>query len=326
MLLMNDNWGDTEANLCDIDGTQMQGSNLMNDPTLLDSWGQGLIEAPDIPRADSSGPFNSTMSGYIYEITAPRVNANRSHATMKTDEDIEPISLEGVLGFRNGDIQDGERREKSMRFASMQIERSDDYNDNDNIVADLKHPPPMKTRQFEMQEYGTGGLKSSQAVMTTRRASRRGPFPLPRRVDDEYVSHTVQKNEPSRIQPNSTQAPEQHVALSHEVPWVDEPQPEDVLYGRGGKANHHPGNKRYLDLKERMKARYRAVAKKEKAQVSQELVDAVRDWGGRFLKQEVKDGSWFVVPDAVARKKAGQALREDNTPESRKRKRDKYGK
>jgi len=90
-----------------------------------------------------------------------------------------------------------------------------------------------------------------------------------------------------------------------------EPTDNDVLFGRGGRSNHHPGNKRYHEEKLQIQPRYKAADRAATTAISLELVGAVRAWGGRFLKLEegTKD-RWYEVPKTVARKKASQALRE----------------
>jgi hypothetical protein len=100
---------------------------------------------------------------------------------------------------------------------------------------------------------------------------------------------------------------------------------EDVLLGRGGRSNHHAGNKRYLIEKEKIQPRYLAADKEAKTGISQELVDIVENWGGRFLKLDEETDKWYRVKNIVARKKASQTLREMNTEQYRANKRAKYG-
>jgi hypothetical protein len=102
--------------------------------------------------------------------------------------------------------------------------------------------------------------------------------------------------------------------------------PDDVLLGRGGRTNNHAGNKRYLTEKEEIQARYTAATKQDKTGISQELVDRVHAWGGRFLELDPSNNQWFQVTNIKARKKASQSLRELNTPEERAAKRARYGK
>jgi len=108
-----------------------------------------------------------------------------------------------------------------------------------------------------------------------------------------------------------------------EVKVYVEPTEVDVLMGRGGRSNHHPGNKRYREEVNNLHTWYLGIGDKdEKTDLSQCLVDYVHSYKGRFLESD-KVG-WFVVPNIVARRKASQALREDNDPEKRAQKRARF--
>lgn len=107
----------------------------------------------------------------------------------------------------------------------------------------------------------------------------------------------------------------------------------DILLGRGGKSNHHPGNKRYREEVENFRPLYASLATdEEKTSMSQALLDVIEQLGGRFLEEDkLKDANgkiqslgWYVVPNIVARRKASQALREDSDPEKRKAKRARF--
>jgi len=99
----------------------------------------------------------------------------------------------------------------------------------------------------------------------------------------------------------------------------------DVLFGRGGRSNHHPGNKAYRDIVTGKQDHYRSCDKNEKTKVAQGIVDHVNnEIRGRFLELDKDCQRWFLVPQVVARRKVGQALRENNTEEARAAKRAKY--
>lgn len=91
--------------------------------------------------------------------------------------------------------------------------------------------------------------------------------------------------------------------------YVD-PTDDDVLLGRGGRANNHPGNQKYLIETNRLKSEYVNASKESKTVISQRLVDIVSSWNGRFLKQDLANGQWYIVLNIAARKKASQALRD----------------
>jgi hypothetical protein len=93
--------------------------------------------------------------------------------------------------------------------------------------------------------------------------------------------------------------------------YLDEIQEWDVLCGRGGRSNHHPGNKRYRHVVSEMKLMYRGTeAKNLKTDLSKAIVEHVCLYGGRFIKKDESVGRYYVLTKAEARKKTSQALRE----------------
>ena len=110
-----------------------------------------------------------------------------------------------------------------------------------------------------------------------------------------------------------------------EVKHFVKPNENDVLLGRGGRSNHHAGNKRYREEVKNLRSWYLSnTDKDEKTRISQSLVDLVHAYEGRFLEEDKEVGGWYVVPNIVARRKASQALREDDDPDKRALKRARY--
>jgi hypothetical protein len=96
-------------------------------------------------------------------------------------------------------------------------------------------------------------------------------------------------------------------------------QPNDVLCGRGGETNHHPGNVQYRSLVKAYQKLYLLAKRRDKPKIAQCIVVSVRGAGGRFLKRIKKsaliptteDGpAWVDVGNTKAREKTSQALRE----------------
>ena len=88
----------------------------------------------------------------------------------------------------------------------------------------------------------------------------------------------------------------------------------DVLMGRGGTINAHPGNEQYRKFVERKKRVYlTARFKREKRLIAQSIVDEIRalDPPGRFLLKDARESIWRDVGDEKARDKTSQALREN---------------
>jgi len=102
-----------------------------------------------------------------------------------------------------------------------------------------------------------------------------------------------------------------------------EPTEKDVLMGRGGKSNHHPGNMRYRAEIARLQEHYKKTNDKdEKTNISERLVLGVQSYGGNFLEKD--ENGWYIIDIVVARRKVSQALREDKDPEKRRAKRQRF--
>jgi len=103
---------------------------------------------------------------------------------------------------------------------------------------------------------------------------------------------------------------------------IKDPMKNDVLSGRGGRINSHEGNVIFRGLVNQTKHLYlsKETRKLEKAAVADGIVLKIRRLNppGRFLKlHDGGSGSWLEIGDEKARKKAGQAMRE-NAEETRK--------
>merc|ERR1712157_173336 len=76
----------------------------------------------------------------------------------------------------------------------------------------------------------------------------------------------------------------------------------------GGKVNKHPGNIVYRKVVEYNKSYYQSVHKKHRILVSQSIVKAILNYGGRFMGQKGKE--WTPICFKRAVQKTSQALRE----------------
>jgi hypothetical protein len=94
---------------------------------------------------------------------------------------------------------------------------------------------------------------------------------------------------------------------------ITTPHNNDVLLGRGGGTNNHPGNKKYRELVEERKLRYVNATRTEKPLIALEIVTWLREKQsppGRFLQVNESTNMWDDVGYKRAREKASQALRE----------------
>jgi len=92
---------------------------------------------------------------------------------------------------------------------------------------------------------------------------------------------------------------------------IRQPHHLDILRGRGGGTNHHPGNKKFRDEARNFRARYKdkATTRREKYELSLTLVKRARDYGGRFLeRRNGDDKNWYLMSEGDVRKKASQGM------------------
>jgi len=100
------------------------------------------------------------------------------------------------------------------------------------------------------------------------------------------------------------------------------PGDHDVMLGRGGEANHHPGNTKFRALVSVLKPRYKNACNQEKANIARQLVTLWRTMNppGRFLTRTqpgVLSSCWYDVGDGVAFKNATISLGERPQQERR---------
>ena len=192
-----------------------------------------------------------------------------------------------------------------------------DSNDEKFLLADLPlssqdfaaEPslPPLEPCVSDSSSVGSSTSEALSPLVVTRPTTKRT-------VHKAKKSLTKPSSAPKRIRKVYDIA----VDCRRYVQYTD----SDVLCQRGGLANKHKGNHQYLAAKEALQTVYQATPKSGRTAVAQQLVDRVHAWGGRFLRKDAK--GWYEIHNHTARTKAGQALREEYTPEERKEKRDRY--
>ena len=101
----------------------------------------------------------------------------------------------------------------------------------------------------------------------------------------------------------ATKKPRRTIDLSHPIEFSK----HDVLFGRGGYANKHPGNVRFREMARKLLSRYLECSKKDKFHISVELMESVTSEGHLFLEKG-PGGKWYKV--VTPRKKASQAFRD----------------
>jgi len=95
---------------------------------------------------------------------------------------------------------------------------------------------------------------------------------------------------------------------------IETPTKSDILLGRGAGVNRHIGNVNFRTLVKNKQEMYAAAATNvQKYMIIMDILQQIKSLNppGRFITQDMKTGLWHDVSDEKARKKIGQALREN---------------
>lgn len=92
------------------------------------------------------------------------------------------------------------------------------------------------------------------------------------------------------------------------------PEPTDVLFGRGKPYQGHSGNQKLREIVDKYKDAYMSSRRYDKLAIAEDIVKGIQGgrWGeaGRFLRRaDNGEDFWVVAPDDEAREKVSHALR-----------------
>lgn len=212
--------------------------------------------------------------------------------------------------------------------SARRVVSTDSIGVSDTDSAKLQqHPPQVKEEETVSTSEKASDSTRSAAVETTTSSSVQSspdPSPPPSEMtgDDVLISSddTSKAADFSQILADPEGWLKQTENLFAKLPPLDRStdkeiivQPNDVLCGRGGETNHHPGNIRYRSLVKAYQKLYLLAKRRDKPKIAQCIVVSVRGVEGRFLKRAKnanKGSAWVDVGNVKAREKTSQALRE----------------
>ena len=125
----------------------------------------------------------------------------------------------------------------------------------------------------------------------------------------KQIRKSDNKTKTNNAKPKATE--EASVSSTKVIP---EPHAHDILSGRGATINQHPGNEYYRQLIKSQKLNYIQSSPSAKKNIIRGIVLAVtklQSPPGRFLKRNGDNGVYEDIGIEEAKKKTGQALRED---------------
>jgi len=160
----------------------------------------------------------------------------------------------------------------------------------------------------QQQEYQEGHISSDLDYKPAAASKPLNDLDTHQAYDIEMTMPTIQ-NQQQGTPEEESELPMIHRADSYGR--IPAPHENDVLCGRGGSINSHPGNITFREWVYERKTQYNlADSKKDKTIVVNEVLDLVRSVSppGRFLQKH--NSGWIEIDDAKAMAKISQALRE----------------
>ena len=163
--------------------------------------------------------------------------------------------------------------------------------------------------------------KSSSSACPPLPTVKRDPVPNKRKlcenVDTDSSCSTTMD---SSVSTSSDEENDMDDMIKTNINTFVQVEDNDVLFGRGGRSNGHPGNQRYRHCILDYQRAYKTLDVHGKRALIQVVVYWVELQGGRFLardKTSKGSGRYYVASDKEVHEKVSQALREDHTPEGR---------
>jgi len=182
-------------------------------------------------------------------------------------------------------------------FASKTLHAHESFTDNFPTLPSGSKPKSDLQNEKNLLKIESKLENTTLAIDPESHNGKKEPFTVPTSQND------YQK--PSAKPKKTKRRPKRVIDESR----ICEPTENDILFGRGGFTNTHPGNIKFREEALKLRDWYESATKEEKYTISDLLVETIRGDGHRFLEKG-SDGLWHEVIGNGARKKASQALRE----------------
>lgn len=209
--------------------------------------------------------------------------------------------------------------------SARRVVSTDTIGESDTESTPLEHPPQVKEEETvssseKLSDTTTCSTPVAPGTSSSARSSPLLSSPPSQTALDDSPPCTDKSADFSHILADPEGWLKKTENLFAKLPPVDRTsdkeivvQPNDVLCGRGGETNHHPGNIRYRSLVKKYQKLYLLAKRRDKPKIAQCIVVSVRGVEGRFLKRSKnanKGSAWVDVGNVKAREKTSQALRE----------------
>jgi len=220
------------------------------------------------------------------------IETNQSNLLIKNNDLVEPKRCRSMFDF---DLPTTKRQRSFDQQDKYKSQEQFDYPKTIRDDLNVMEPSPVTVSDEGIF------LFTEEDVLSGRGG---GNNAHPDQSQEQFDYHATIRNDLNVMEPAPVKASDEGIFHFKE---------EDVLSGRGGGTNVHPGNCVFRDLINLHRRSYLKASKNEKPKISRAIVAVIREQNGRFLRQDGMTNLWFEIGDHVAREKTSQALRQKAT-------------
>ncbi|MGK3742707.1 MAG: hypothetical protein ACI90V_009563, partial [Bacillariaceae sp.] len=236
---------------------------------------------------------------------------------MSIDENNCTSNAQLLLGCKNDNKNIGNNNNNNNNNNNSKAQKNDgSITKKNHHHHDIHHTaitPHATSSIVQVSPHENNISKSTSYLTTTTTATTIPQLKLVAREEKKVVVE-----EKNLLQEIAKQQQQQQPG--EEFITTNKPIDADVLCGRGGKVNKHPGNIVYRKVVDYNKTYYQSVHKKHRILVSKSIVQAILNNGGRFMGQKSSscggEDEWIPINFKRAVQKTSQALRERSNTSS----------
>jgi hypothetical protein len=260
--------------------------------------------------------YHSHLSGTDQVVVSPTQNTRSARIldclrALKYQTNGGSIPYYMNVALENGEIDSASHMATKIAVAQLKIAQAHQAQtlsvSNYPTLLDMFGQPPRRiSSESSIVHPGLNAFEVAALIQQRSLSNIYSAEPISQSVSESNIDNaSIVSNE--NLDNSSTDRSLKSTTLK----YIENIGVNDILCGRGGRSNHHSGNKRYRLVVARMKYMYQqCAAKTMKTDLSRAIVNHCSSYGARFVKLDETNGKYYVLSNAEARKKTSQALRE----------------
>ena len=273
------------------------------------------------PQNDTTGVVSVSMAlGPLHtraQVVLPSTQEETGHLTAGTDSSAQADDIHSKRPLDNTQDPDDTGNDPSTKrlktvvdtqqpkeqvFSTSTSTATCNNNDNSNTPQILNTTTPARPLEASQIAIAQDDMDAQheQVQEAQERKHNHPPTMIPQVTTEPSNANTIDRSTETTIlaAPQNSNSEEDVLVPAPSTTGQAVFGENDVLSGRGGGTNVHPGNRHFRDLIHLHRRGYLAARKNDKPAISRRIVKTIRDAGGRFLRKCEKTQLWFEVRES----------------------------